>query len=93
VEGLFEKLSATTDREARKKIGDQIQLRVMSQYWTIPFLWEQEAVAFWPEVRGYVHYPVSNANGYRRYWHIWIDPAHRDDSGHRGQVTGVPGGE
>lgn len=93
VEGLFQKLSETTDRAARKQIGDQIQLRVMSQYWTIPFLWEQEAVAFWPEVRGYVHYPVSNANGYRRYWHLWIDPAHQNDQGNRGQISGVPGGE
>ena len=93
VEALFAELSGTIDPQTRKALGDQIQLRVMSEYWTIPYLWEQEAVAFWPEVRGYAHFPDAAEAGMRRFWHMWIDPAHLDDKGNRGQTTGVPGGE
>ena len=93
VEGWFDELSRTIDPPARKALGDKIQLRVMAQHWTIPYFWEQEQVSFWPEVRGYVHFPSSSANAYRRFWHLWIDPAHMDDRGNKGQTQGVPGGE
>jgi ABC-type transport system substrate-binding protein len=93
VEALFQELGGTIDPAARLKLGQQIQLRVMSQYWTTPYLWEQEAVSFWPEVRGYYHFQSNSAAGMRRFWHMWIDPAHLDDKGNRGQVAGVPGGE
>ena len=93
VEAWFAELSGTIDPSARKELGDKIQLRVMSQYWTIPYLWEQEAVAFWPEVRGYAHFPSASPAGFRTFWHMWIDPAHLDDTGNSGQVTGPPGGE
>ena len=93
VEGYFDELAKTIDPPARKVLGDKIQLRVMSQHWTVPYFWEQEQVAFWPEVRGYAHYPSSSANAYRRFWHLWIDPAHADDRMNSGQTTGVPGGE
>ena len=63
----------------------------MEQYWKFPLYWEQEAVAFWPEVRGYVHHPAPNSS-FIKWEHIWIDPAHEDDRGFRGQTTGVPGG-
>ena len=92
-EGWFDELSRTIDPPARKVLGDKIQLRVMSQHWTIPYFWEQEQVSFWPEVRGYVHFPSSSANAYRRFWHLWIDPAHLNDKMNSGQTTGVPGGE
>ena len=93
VEALFQELSGTLEPAARKKLGQQIQLRVMSQYWTTPYLWESEAAAFWPEVRGYYHFQSNSAAGMRRFWHMWIDPAHLNDKGNRGQVAGVPGGD
>jgi len=93
VEAAFLELSGTIDPVERKKLGDQIQLRVMSQYWLTPYLWESEAVSFWPEVRGYYHFQSNSAAGMRRFWHMWIDPAHKDDKGNRGQVAGAPGGE
>ncbi|HZA25056.1 MAG TPA: hypothetical protein VFA32_21085 [Dehalococcoidia bacterium] len=49
-------------------------------------------MAFWPEVRGYSHFPTSTG-GYLRYQHMWIDPAHQEDRGFSGQITGVPGGK
>jgi hypothetical protein len=63
----------------------------MKQYWKFPLYWEQEAVAFWPEVRGYAHFPTSQGS-FLKYYHMWIDPAHKDDEGFKGPTTGVPGG-
>ena len=91
-EGLFEELSQLTAYEDRKAKGQEIQLYLMSQYWNFPSFWEQEAVAFWPEVRGYVHYPGPTSS-HLRWAHMWIDPAHKDDTGFADQTTGVPGGE
>ena len=91
-EGLFEELGQLTAYEDRKAKGHEIQLYLMSQYWNFPAFWEQEAVAFWPEVRGYVHYPGPTSS-HLRWAHMWIDPARKDDTGFSGQTTGVPGGE
>ena len=76
---------------ARKEISDQIQLKAMSEYWKFPLYWEQEAVAFWPEVRGYFHHPQPSGS-HTQYEQMWINPAHRDDRNNAGQTTGVPGG-
>jgi len=91
VEAMFAELSGIIDSAARKELGDEIQMQVMGQYWTTPYLWEQEAVAFWPEARGYVHFPTSTGS-FRKYYHMWIDPDHKDNKGLRGQTSGVPGG-
>ena len=63
----------------------------MSQYWKLPVYWEQEAVAFWLEVRGYVHFPAPFGS-WVKYQHMWVDPSHKDDKGFKGQKTGLPGG-
>ena len=91
-EGLFEELGQLTAYEDQKAKGQEIQLYLMSQYWNFPAFWEQEAVAFWPEVRGYVHFPGPTSS-HLRWAHMWIDPARADDTGFSGQTTGVPGGE
>ena len=91
-EGLFEELGKLTAYEDRKAKGQEIQLYLMSQYWNFPAFWEQEAVAFWPEVRGYVHFPGPTSS-HLRWAHMWIDPARKDDTGFAGQTSGVPGGE
>jgi peptide/nickel transport system substrate-binding protein len=91
MEGLLDQVDSTIDPIERKAISDEIQLYAMEQYWKFPLYWEQEAVAFWPEVRGYAHFPTSQGS-FLKYQHMWIDPAHREDTGFRGQTTGVPGG-
>ena len=91
-EAMFEELSQLTEFEDRKKLGHELQLYLMAQYWNFPSFWEQEAVSFWPEVRGYVHFP-SPTGSHRRHHHMWIDPAHYNDTGFSGQTAGVPGGE
>ena len=63
----------------------------MEQYWKLPLYWEQEAAAFWPDVRGYVHHP-SPEGPFLRWEHVWIDPDFKDASGFKGQISGVPGG-
>ena len=63
----------------------------MEQYWKFPVYWEQEAVAFWPEVKGYVHFP-GPSGPHARYGQMWLDPDSAGDSGNAGQKTGVPGG-
>jgi ABC-type transport system substrate-binding protein len=90
-EDLLDRLASTTDQAERKAISDEFQVYAMEQYWKFPLYWEQEAVAFWPEVRGYVHHPAPNSS-FISWAHIWMDPAHKDDKGFRGQITGVPGG-
>ena len=91
-EGLFEELSRTTEFEDRKRLGHEIQLHLMGQYWNFPAFWEQEAAAFWPEVRGYVHFPTPSGS-HLRWAHMWINPAHYNDTGFSGQTDGAPGGE
>ena len=91
-EALFEELGQTVEVEERKRLGQELQLHLMSQYWHVPVFWEEEAVAFWPEVRGYSHFPTPTG-GFRRYHHMWIDPAHQEDKGFSGQIMGVPGGK
>ena len=91
-EAMFEELGQMTEFEDRLKLGQEIQEHLMAQYWNFPSFWEQEAVAFWPEVRGYVHFPGPTSS-HLRWAHMWIDPNHLNDSGFSGQTQGVPGGE
>ena len=91
-EAMFAELSGLTEFEDRKKLGHEIQVYLMAKYWNVPSLWEQEAVSFWPEERGYVHFP-SPTGSHRRHFHMWIDPAHYNDTGFSGHTQGVPGGE
>ena len=91
-EAMFEELGQMTAFEDRLELGREIQLHLMGQYWNFPSFWEQEAVSFWPEVRGYVHFPGST-HSHLRWAHMWIDPNHLNDSGFSGQTQGVPGGE
>lgn len=90
-EALLDQLASTEDQAERKAISDELQLYAMEQYWKFPLYWEQEGVAFWPEVRGYVHHPAPNTS-FLNWEHIWIDPSLRDQGGFSGQTTGVPGG-
>jgi ABC-type transport system substrate-binding protein len=90
-EDLLDRLSSTVDPAERKAIADELQKYGMEQYWKFPLYWEQEGVAFWPEVRGYVHHPAPNTS-FLHWEHMWIDPSHKDDSGFKGQTSGVPGG-
>ena len=90
-EGLLDQAASTVDPTQRKAISDELQLYIMEQYWKFPLYWEQEAVAFWPEVRGYYHHPQPSG-AFVRWEQLWIDPAHRDDTGKSGQTSGVPGG-
>jgi ABC-type transport system substrate-binding protein len=91
VDDLLAQLAATVDPAERKAFSDELQLLLMKSYWRLPVYWEQEAVAFWPEVRGYFHHPQPSG-AHTRFEHVWIDPAHKDDKGFKGQTTGVPGG-
>jgi ABC-type transport system substrate-binding protein len=91
IDGELVKLAATIDPVERKAISDDLQIYLMENYWRLPVYWEQEAVAFWPEVRGYTHAPEPSGS-HTRFEQVWIDPAHKDDRGNQGQTTGVPGG-
>jgi peptide/nickel transport system substrate-binding protein len=91
VDDLLAQLAATVDPVERKALSDELQLLLMKSYWRLPVYWEQEAVAFWPEVRGYFHHPQPSG-AHTRFEQVWIDPAHKDDKGFKGQTTGVPGG-
>ena len=91
-EAMFEELGQLTAFEERRQLGQEIQVHLMNQYWNFPSFWEQEAVSFWPEVRGYVHFPGPTSS-HLRWAHMWIDPNHYNDSGFSGQTQGVPGGE
>ena len=90
-EALMDAAATTIDPAQRKDISDQLQLHAMSQYWKFPLYWEQEAVAFWPEVRGYYHHPQPSGS-FVRWEQLWIDDSHKNDNGFSGQTTGVPGG-
>lgn len=91
LETLMDQADGTTDRAERKRISDEIQLYVMKQYMWFPLYWEQEAVAWWPEVKGYAHYPTPYGS-WLKYQHMWLDPTQGDDQGFSGQTTGYPGG-
>ena len=91
METLLDRALNEADPVKRKEISDQIQLKAMREYWKYPLYWEQEAVAFWPEVRGYYHHPQPSGS-HTQYEQMWINPAHKDDRGNAGQTTGVPGG-
>ena len=91
-EAKFEELGKMTAFEERKALGQEIQVELMGLYYNFPSFWEQEGVAFWPEVRGYVHYPGPTSS-HLRWAHMWIDPNHYNDKGFSGQTQGVPGGE
>ncbi len=90
-EELLDQVSTTVDAADRKALSDELQLYAMEQYWKFPLYWEQEAVAFWPEVRGYYHHPQPSGS-FVRWEQLWIDPSRKDDTGFSGQTSGVPGG-
>ena len=88
---FLEQAQNTKDPKIRRDLIHRSELALMSKYNRIPIFWRQEAAAFWPEVRGYVHFPYR-AGSFQKFMHMWIDPAHADDTGNAGQTTGVPGG-
>ena len=88
---LLDQAQVELDQDKRREIAQEIELAAMKQYSSFPVYWEQEAAAFWPEVRGYAHFPAPFGS-YRKFMHMWIDPAHMDDTGNAGQTMGVPGG-
>ena len=88
---LLDQAQTELDFTARKALSDEMQIQAMKLYGSFPVYWEQEAVSFWPEVRGYAHFPAPNGS-FLKFMHLWIDPAHKDDTGNKGQTTGVPGG-
>jgi ABC-type transport system substrate-binding protein len=91
LEDLFDQVDSAFDPVERQRLSDEIQLYIMEQYWKLPLFWEQEAQAWWPEVRGFAAFPESSES-FRKFAHMWIDPAHKDDSGFSGQTVGPPGG-
>ncbi len=90
-EGLLDQLASTVDQGQRKALSDELQVYLMGLYVKFPLYWEQEAVAFWPDVRGYAHHPQPSG-AFVRWEQLWLDPAHKDDTGFSGQTEGVPGG-
>ena len=88
---LLDQAQVELDADKRRDLAHQIELAAMKQYSSFPVYWEQEAVSFWPEVRGYAHFPAPFGS-YRKFMHLWIDPGHKDDTGNAGQTSGVPGG-
>ena len=91
VVALLDQARVELDPDKRLALAHEIELAAMKQYSSFPIYWEQEGAAFWPEVRGYVHFP-SYTGSFLKFMHMWIDPARRDDTGYSGQTTGVPGG-
>ena len=90
VQDLFDQVDITADRAQRQALADDLQLAIMEDYTKIPIYWEQEAVAFWPWVEGYVHFPAPQ--GYTQFDQIWRNDAKKDEGGHSGQTSGWPGG-
>ena len=91
IEALLDQAQVELDPAKRLALAHEIELAAMKQYSSFPIYWEQEAAAFWPEVRGYVHHP-SPAGSFLKFMHMWIDPAHMNETGYAGQTSGVPGG-
>jgi peptide/nickel transport system substrate-binding protein len=90
-ERLLGAVASASDPTARKQASDELQLYLMGIYQRWPLYWEQEAVAFWPEVRGYVHQPQPSGP-FLRWEQIWMDPSLKDQGGYSGQTSGLPGG-
>ena len=88
---LLDQAQVESDATKRLALAHQIELAAMQQYSSFPVYWEQEAAAFWPEVRGYVHFP-ARFGSFSKFMHLWIDPARKNDTGYAGQTRGVPGG-
>jgi hypothetical protein len=76
--------------QRRKAISDEIQLHVRGIIMYFPLYWEQEAVVFWPEVRGYAYFPTPY--GFVKFQHVWINPPHKDDKGFKAESSSIPGG-
>ena len=91
VASLLNQARIETDYGKRLELAHQIELSLMNHYNLFPIYWQQEAAAFWPKVRGYVHSPAQFGS-HTKFLHMWIDPAHVEDSGNAGQTSGVPGG-
>ena len=91
-EALLAKIGTVVDPAERKALSDELQKYGMEQYWKFPLYWEQEAVSFWPEIRGYYHHPQPSG-AFVRWEQLWIDPSHANDTGFSGQTSGVPGGQ
>jgi ABC-type transport system substrate-binding protein len=92
MEELLDQLGSALDPVERKRLSDEVQLHIMNQYQYFPLYWEQEATAWWPEVRGFAHSSPEATDSFRRFFHVWIDPDHKDDKSNRGQTSGPPGG-
>ena len=88
---LLNQARVELEPEQRLTLAHDIELALMKQYQQFPITWWQEGAAFWPEVRGYVHFPLRSGS-FLKFMHLWIDPVHRNDTGYAGQATGVPGG-
>ena len=91
MEALLAEVDGTVDPVKRKELSDKIQLIAMKSYERFPIYWEQEAVAFWPEVRGYVHFPTPYGS-WMKYQGMWLDQSHKGDKIFSGQMEGLPGG-
>ena len=92
VTALLDQLGSALDPVERKRLSDEVQLHIMNQHQYFPLYWEQEATAWWPEVRGFAHSSPEATDSFRRFFHVWIDPDHKDDKSNRGQTSGPPGG-
>lgn len=91
IEKLLDRVRVEANPERHLALAHEIELAALKQYSSFPVYWEQEAAAFWPEVRGYVHFP-NNSGSFLKFVHLWIDPAHAGGTIYTGQVSGVPGG-
>ena len=87
---LLEQIRNESDNNERLQLAHQVELARMSQYNQFPLYWEMEAAAFWPEIRGYTHFPAPDGS-FLKFMYMWIDPAHKDDNYNAGQTSGVPG--
>ncbi len=88
---LLEQVRNESDDQERLQLAHQVELARMSHYNQFPLYWEMEAAAFWPEVRGYTHFPEP-AGSFLKFMHMWINPNRKNDTGYAGQTSGVPGG-
>ena len=91
IDRLIKLAGDTIEPTARKAVSDDLQLFAMENYMKFPMYWEQEAVSFWPEVRGYWHHPQPSG-AHTQWVQMWFDPSNEGDSGYSGQTSGVPGG-
>ena len=73
IEHLLDRAETETDQAERLELAHRIELAAMRQYSSIPLYWEQEAAAFWPEIRGYAHFPTPSGS-FLKFMHLWINP-------------------